>query len=170
MTYSLDPILVNFCAACAPPTWLTSSSPTRDWSFRSSPKWFFSLFFQLSLALTVVQQLNVEIAEVEELLIGLILEGKVDGRIDQVGMRLELDQRWEDIAVVFLLRTSYWLNHSHVLEKKRYAALERWTETLEGLHSTVAAKTAAGARGDPMMGMPPERFPPDFGGATATGF
>jgi len=50
------------------------------------------------------------------------------------------------------------------LEKKRYAALERWTEALEGLHSSVAAKTAAGARGDPMMGMPPERFPADFGG------
>lgn len=99
----------------------------------------------------LAKQLNVEIAEVEELLIGLILEGKVDGRIDQVGMRLELDQ-------------------SHALEKKRYAALERWTEALEGLHSTVAAKTAAGARGDPMMGMPPERFPPDFGGATTTGF
>ena len=38
------------------------------------------------------QQLNVEIHEVEDLLIGLILEGKVDGRIDQVGMRLELDK------------------------------------------------------------------------------
>jgi COP9 signalosome complex subunit 2 len=43
---------------------------------------------------TTVQQLNVEIAEVEELLIGLILEGKVDGRIDQVGMRLELDRAY----------------------------------------------------------------------------
>jgi hypothetical protein len=39
------------------------------------------------------QQLNVEIQEVEELLIGLILEGKVEGRIDQVGMRLELDRK-----------------------------------------------------------------------------
>lgn len=34
-----------------------------------------------------------EIEEVEELLIGLILEGKVEGRIDQVGMRLELDRK-----------------------------------------------------------------------------
>jgi COP9 signalosome complex subunit 2 len=40
-----------------------------------------------------LQQLNVEIQEVEELLIGLILEGKVEGRIDQVGMRLELDRK-----------------------------------------------------------------------------
>jgi PCI domain. len=39
------------------------------------------------------QQLNVDTEEVEELLIGLILEGKVEGRIDQVGMRLELDRK-----------------------------------------------------------------------------
>lgn len=40
-----------------------------------------------------MQQLNVETEEVEELLIGLILEGKVEGKIDQVGMRLELDRK-----------------------------------------------------------------------------
>jgi COP9 signalosome complex subunit 2 len=40
-----------------------------------------------------IQQLNVDTEEVEELLIGLILEGKVEGRIDQVGMRLELDRK-----------------------------------------------------------------------------
>jgi COP9 signalosome complex subunit 2 len=39
------------------------------------------------------QQLNVDKDEVEELLIGLILEGKVEGRIDQVAMRLELDRQ-----------------------------------------------------------------------------
>ena len=39
------------------------------------------------------KQLNVEINDVEELLIGLILEGKVEGRIDQVAMRLELDRK-----------------------------------------------------------------------------
>jgi len=31
---------------------------------------------------------------VEELLIDLILEGKIDGKIDQVNMRLELDKQW----------------------------------------------------------------------------
>lgn len=40
-----------------------------------------------------MQQLNIPSDEVEELLIGLILEGKVDGRIDQVNMRLELDRK-----------------------------------------------------------------------------
>lgn len=46
----------------------------------------------------IPQQLNVEIQEVEELLIGLILEGKVEGRIDQVGMRLELETK---SAIIF---------------------------------------------------------------------
>ena len=77
-----------------------------------------------------------DIAEVEELLIGLILEGKVEGRIDQVGMRLELDKQQS-------------------LDKKRYAALSKWTEALEGVHNAVVGKTAISAR-DPasMMGEP----------------
>ncbi|KAL0951795.1 hypothetical protein HGRIS_008462 [Hohenbuehelia grisea] len=75
----------------------------------------------------LAKQLNVEIDEVEELLIGLILEGKVDGRIDQVGMRLELDRHQS-------------------LEKKRYAALQNWTESLESLHAAVVAKTGAAGR------------------------
>ncbi|KAJ7116781.1 PCI domain-containing protein [Mycena crocata] len=78
----------------------------------------------------LAKQLNVEINEVEELLIGLILEGKVEGRIDQVGMRLELDRKQS-------------------LEKKRYAALNKWTEALEGVHTAVVGKTAPPGRGGP---------------------
>lgn len=40
-----------------------------------------------------LQQLNIDKDEVEEILVGLILEGKVEGRIDQVGARLELDRQ-----------------------------------------------------------------------------
>ncbi|KAJ7610967.1 PCI domain-containing protein [Roridomyces roridus] len=85
----------------------------------------------------LAKQLNVDIAEVEELLIGLILEGKVEGRIDQVGMRLELDSKQS-------------------LEKKRYAALNKWTEALEGVHSAVVGKTAPSGRGIPggELGLP----------------
>jgi DNA-binding TFAR19-related protein (PDSD5 family) len=43
--------------------------------------------------LTTLKQLNVDANEVEELLIDLILEGKIDGKIDQVNMRLELDKQ-----------------------------------------------------------------------------
>ncbi|TEB38684.1 PCI-domain-containing protein [Coprinellus micaceus] len=78
----------------------------------------------------LAKQLGVDIQEVEELLIGLILENKVEGRIDQVGMRLELDRQQS-------------------LEKKRYAALSKWTEALEGVHSAVVGKTAASSRTDP---------------------
>ncbi|KAJ3762188.1 hypothetical protein EV360DRAFT_36211 [Lentinula raphanica] len=81
----------------------------------------------------LAKQLNVEIQEVEDLLIGLILEGKVEGRIDQVGMRLELDRN---------------------LEKKRYTALQKWTENLETVHGAVVGKTGSSGRlGDPGMTM-----------------
>lgn len=82
----------------------------------------------------LAQQLNVAKDEVEELLIGLILDGKVEGRIDQVTMRLELDKQQS-------------------LEKRRYAALERWTESLETVHAAVVAKNPSGAKGDPGLEM-----------------
>ncbi|THH02349.1 hypothetical protein EW026_g501 [Hermanssonia centrifuga] len=80
------------------------------------------------------KQLNVEIDEVEELLIGLILEGKVEGRIDQVAMRLELDRK-------------------QVLEKRRYNALEKWTEALDSIHTAVVGKIPGSGRnaGDSAM-------------------
>ncbi|KAJ3715429.1 hypothetical protein C8R42DRAFT_680874 [Lentinula raphanica] len=78
-------------------------------------------------------QLNVEVQEVEELLIGLILEGKVEGRIDQVGMRAELDRKQS-------------------LEKKRCTALQKWTENLETVHGAVVGNTGSTGRlGDPGM-------------------
>ncbi|KAF9270799.1 PCI-domain-containing protein [Marasmius fiardii PR-910] len=78
----------------------------------------------------LAKQLNVQVQEVEDLLIGLILEGKVEGRIDQVGMRLELDRKQS-------------------LEKKRYAALQKWTDALDSVHSAVVGKTSYNTRGDP---------------------
>ncbi|KAF5392575.1 hypothetical protein D9757_002257 [Collybiopsis confluens] len=80
----------------------------------------------------LAKQLNVEIQEVEDLLIGLILEGKVEGRIDQVGMRLELDRKQS-------------------LEKKRYATLQKWTENLEAVHGSVTGKAGSGGRAEPAM-------------------
>ncbi|KAF8516095.1 PCI domain-containing protein [Gautieria morchelliformis] len=76
----------------------------------------------------LAKQLNVDVAEVEDLLIGLILEGKVEGRIDQVAMRLELDQQQS-------------------LEKRRCNAISSWTDALYGVHSAVLAKTVGHVRG-----------------------
>jgi COP9 signalosome complex subunit 2 len=82
----------------------------------------------------LAKQLNVETDEVEELLVGLILEGKVEGRIDQVAMRLELDRK-------------------QVLEKRRYNSLDKWTDVLENVHTAIIGKNPGAARGsqDPML-------------------
>ena len=43
------------------------------------------------------------------------------------------------------------------LEKKRYAALNKWTEALEGVHGAVVSKTSlSGNRVEPIM--PSETF------------
>ncbi|KAH9949376.1 PCI domain-containing protein [Amylocystis lapponica] len=88
----------------------------------------------------LAKQLNVKEGEVEELLIGLILEGRVEGRIDQVAMRLELD-------------------HKQSLEKKRYDALEKWTGALESVHAAVIGKNPTGSRGaEATFGMASDSF------------
>ncbi|KAH7107000.1 PCI-domain-containing protein [Auriculariales sp. MPI-PUGE-AT-0066] len=83
----------------------------------------------------LAQQLNVDKDEVEELLVGLILEGRVEGRIDQTTMRLELADRHQS------------------LEKRRYAALEQWVDALESVHGTVMGKITAGRGAQEAMGM-----------------
>ncbi|KAG9079715.1 hypothetical protein FRC06_007562 [Ceratobasidium sp. 370] len=80
----------------------------------------------------LAKQLNVDKHEVEELLIGLILEGKVEGRIDQVAQRLEITKQ-------------------QPLARRRYAALEKWTGAVENLNSAIAGKGAGNssdARGE----------------------
>ncbi|KAI0964297.1 hypothetical protein AcW1_001149 [Taiwanofungus camphoratus] len=91
----------------------------------------------------LAKQLNVDKDEVEDLLIGLILEGKVEGRIDQVAMRLELDRKQS-------------------LEKKRYTALEKWTGALESVHAAVIGKNHSGRAPEPSFGMGADLFGPSL--------
>jgi len=72
----------------------------------------------------LAKQLNVDSNEVEELLIDLILEGKIDGKIDQVNLRLELDKQQS-------------------LERRRYTALDRWTGALGRVHGAVVGKSSS---------------------------
>jgi len=72
----------------------------------------------------LARQLNVDKDEVEKLLMGLILERKVTGRIDQVNSLLELDSL-------------------HVLNKRRYNALEKWTEGLESMQNQILGRLAS---------------------------
>ncbi|TFY68581.1 hypothetical protein EVJ58_g909 [Rhodofomes roseus] len=76
----------------------------------------------------LAKQLNVDNNEVEDLLIGLILEGKVEGKIDQVSMRLELSTKQS-------------------LEKRRYDALDKWTGALESVQNAIIGKAQSGNRG-----------------------
>jgi COP9 signalosome complex subunit 2 len=81
----------------------------------------------------LARQLNVDKDEVEELLVGLILEGKVEGKIDQVEQRLELDKKAS-------------------LAKRRYTALDKWTESLENVYGAILSKSAGSNQGDPRAG------------------
>lgn len=96
--------------------------------------------------------MNVDTREVEDLLVDLILEGKVEGRIDQAGKRLELDSKY-----VHHSSSLYWLlinvfHSRQSLEKKRYSALQKWADGLQSIESGILTKTAAGGRpGDPAM-------------------
>ncbi|KAI7840317.1 hypothetical protein COHA_006099 [Chlorella ohadii] len=71
----------------------------------------------------IAQQLNVPAGDVEQLLISLILDGRIKGRIDQVQQLLELDIELE--------------------QAPKYSAIDKWAQQLHSLHAQVAAKLAA---------------------------
>ncbi|CDZ96801.1 COP9 signalosome, subunit CSN2 [Phaffia rhodozyma] len=71
------------------------------------------------------RQLNVSSEEVEDLLVGLILDGKVKGTIDQVLGRLELDR-------------------GHAVEKALYKNLSSWSSNIQDIQTTVLGKHALG--------------------------
>jgi COP9 signalosome complex subunit 2 len=77
----------------------------------------------------IARELNIDRAEVEELLIALILDGKVTGCIDQLGglLELELGERVE-------------LGGGKQTDK--YAALRNWTDQLGSLQDIIASRLA----------------------------
>ncbi|CAG8558164.1 911_t:CDS:2 [Paraglomus brasilianum] len=64
----------------------------------------------------VSKQLNIPAQEVEDLLVGLVLDNKIVGRIDQVNQRLELYRQSSDT--------------------QRYAAIDKWSTTINALYKT----------------------------------
>lgn len=77
----------------------------------------------------LAQQLNIEMAEVEELLIELILDGKVKGKIDQRNARVELEQ-------------------TGTMGSERYHQLSTWSRHISNLSRTIVDKSGA-VRGGP---------------------
>jgi hypothetical protein len=76
---------------------------------------------------------------VEELLIDLILEGKIDGKIDQVNMRLELDKQYVSHRQ---LRRPLLIFYRQSLERRRYIALDRWAGALGRVHGAIVGKSS----------------------------
>jgi len=78
--------------------------------------------YQRVSLVSISQQLGVELGDVEQLLIGLILDGKVGGRIDQIGGLLELD-----VAAA---------------QSEKYLALGKWAEQTVSLHAVAMGRLA----------------------------
>ncbi|GAB4820519.1 hypothetical protein N2152v2_007565 [Parachlorella kessleri] len=72
----------------------------------------------------IAQQLNVPAADVERLLINLILDKRVDGRIDQVQQVLELGA-------------------PNSTDAEKYAAVNKWAVQLQSLQNAIVTKLAA---------------------------
>ncbi|KAI8911776.1 PCI domain-containing protein [Gorgonomyces haynaldii] len=68
----------------------------------------------------ISQELNISIPEVEELLVLLILDEKISGKIDQVQHIVALDRETSD--------------------QTRYAALQKWTLAIENLTNNILAR------------------------------
>jgi len=67
------------------------------------------------------QELNIQPKEVEDLMVGLILDSKIRGRIDQVNQLLELDKTKS---------SGFW----------KYRAIDKWATQLGSLQSTVISR------------------------------
>lgn len=67
------------------------------------------------------QELNIEVAELEDLLVSLIIDGRIQGKIDQVNNRLILH------------------NVEAVSENAKYSAIKNWSEELHRLQSSISS-------------------------------
>lgn len=67
-------------------------------------------------------ELNISDSEVEELLVGCVLDGTVSGKIDQVNKMFILNRELDG--------------------GKRYTAVENWTKQLEKLFKSIGNKVA----------------------------
>ena len=70
----------------------------------------------------IATELNIPAPEVEALLVALILDGQIDGQIDQIGQLLLLRQTAADA--------------------KKYAAADKWATQLAQLQQTILTKLA----------------------------
>ena len=90
----------------------------------------------------ISKELNITPAEVESLLVSLILDNKVNGRIDQVNQRLELIAEYLLFSFSFLFFFPVFHLFPSLLrrgsdESRKYTAISKWSTQLGNLNRTV---------------------------------
>jgi len=97
--------------------------------------------------------LSIPDEQVEEIVVALILDEKIQGRIDQVTGRLELDRQCvsslSSASILSQLIGS--CMHSTALETRRYQTLDSWTSQLVSIQSNMLVKAATAGGGDRMQ-------------------
>ncbi|RUP46953.1 PCI domain-containing protein [Jimgerdemannia flammicorona] len=103
----------------------------------------------------VSKQLGVPAQDVEDLLVGLILDNKVSGKIDQVNQRLELYRQYvEDLLYWRTSGLFNWTGAQYASSLKcltiphfgrstdtlRYTAMDKWSTNVSNLYKTVISK------------------------------
>lgn len=102
-------------------------------------------FYWLSYFI-IVQELNVPEGDVEQLLVSLILDNRIQGHIDQVNKLLERGDRsafFFKLYVIFLfiiLILTIISTTSRSKGMKKYAAIEKWNMQLRSLYQTVSSR------------------------------
>lgn len=99
-----------------------------------------------SLKLFYLQELNVPEGDVEQLLVSLILDNRIQGHIDQVNRLLERGDRWTpslvicqvSVLVYFCFSYSFKYLYGRSKGMKKYAAIEKWNTQLSSLYQTVS--------------------------------
>lgn len=108
----------------------------------------FPLFTHRAITPTVAsQQLGIPDSHVEEIVVALILDEKILGRIDQVTGRLELDRQCVQARPLGFetkhgTDRAFEIARSTAVETRRYQALDRWTSQLHSLHGQLLSKAA----------------------------
>lgn len=95
-----------------------------------------------------MQELNVPEKDVEQLLVSLILDNRIDGHIDQVNRLLERGDRL--LLIIFtrhlsqnpcgyliLMTKSVFILQCRSKGMKKYTAIDKWNSQLKSLYQTI---------------------------------
>lgn len=86
--------------------------------------------------------------DVEQLLVSLILDNRIDGHIDQVNRLLERGDRFVFSFYIYVISMSLHFSHRGLNSlcrskgMKKYAAIDKWNTQLRSLHQTISNRVS----------------------------